>query len=63
MQSILIRQAQIHSINHKLKDGRLSHSILISGALDPNLARELGCEELVYLSKTALQETLVIASW
>ena len=49
MQAILINQAQIHSINHKLKDGRLSHSILISGALDENLARELGCEELVYL--------------
>jgi len=49
MQSILINQAQIHSINHKLKDGRLSDSILISGALDQNLARELGCEELVYL--------------
>lgn len=48
MQSILIRQVQIHSINHKLKDGRLSHGILISGALDQNLARELGCEELVY---------------
>jgi hypothetical protein len=50
MQSILIRQAQIHSINHRLKDGRLSHSIVISGALDQNLAQELGCRELIFLN-------------
>jgi hypothetical protein len=52
-ESLLIRQAQILSISHKLKDGRLSHSLAISGTLDPALARELGCEELVFLHNGA----------
>ena len=46
---IQIKQVQITTVTHKLKDGVMTHSLSVATHLDQKLAQYLGCADLVFL--------------